>query len=173
MESNDSLSNFQITLNGTNDDYVLYNFYQATGLIDNNVSIEGSLLAPYAASPARSGGHINGTLIANNFSGRSAGAASFSVQRQFAVSDSGTRDLGDVSGRYRTCRGGTQANHAKLTWLLYRFRNQQMSLFSDIQRRGLAQLFGNPGCFVDMTAKEVARLLALQEIPDCGAAGVP
>ena len=64
----DTLSNFQITLDGTDDYHVLYNFYQATSLTDNNVSIEGSLLAPYAAISG-SGDHINGTLIANSLTG--------------------------------------------------------------------------------------------------------
>ena len=64
----DSLSNFQITLNGTDDTHVLYNFYQATALTDSSVSIEGSVLAPYAAVSG-SGAHINGTLVANSFSG--------------------------------------------------------------------------------------------------------
>jgi hypothetical protein len=64
----DSLSNFQITLNGTDDTHVLYNFYQATALTDSSVSIEGSVLAPNAAVSG-SGAHINGTLVANSFSG--------------------------------------------------------------------------------------------------------
>lgn len=67
--TNDSLSNFQINLTGGVDDYhVLYNFYQATSITDNNVSIEGSLLAPYASFTGN-GSHINGTLVANSLSG--------------------------------------------------------------------------------------------------------
>lgn len=66
----DSLSNFQINLTGgVDDNHVLYNFYQATSITDNNVSIEGSLLAPYAAFTGNNS-HINGTLIANSLSGQ-------------------------------------------------------------------------------------------------------
>jgi choice-of-anchor A domain-containing protein len=66
----DSLSNFQINLTGgVDDNHVLYNFYQATTITDNNVSIEGSLLAPYAAFTGNNS-HINGTLIANSLSGQ-------------------------------------------------------------------------------------------------------
>jgi choice-of-anchor A domain-containing protein len=66
----DSLSNFQINLaGGVDDNHVLYNFYQATTITDNNVSIEGSLLAPNAAFTGNNS-HINGTLIANSLSGQ-------------------------------------------------------------------------------------------------------
>jgi choice-of-anchor A domain-containing protein len=66
----DSLSNFQINLTGgVDDNHVLYNFYQATTITDNSVSIEGSLLAPYAAFTGNNS-HINGTLIANSLSGQ-------------------------------------------------------------------------------------------------------
>ena len=64
----DTMSNFQISLNGTDDYHVLYNFFQATSLVDNNVSIEGSLLAANAAVSG-AGDHINGTLIAGSLSG--------------------------------------------------------------------------------------------------------
>jgi choice-of-anchor A domain-containing protein len=65
----DSLSNFQINLVNTDVDHVLYNFYQSTTVNDSNVSIEGTLLAPYAAFTG-SGGHIDGTLIASSLSGQ-------------------------------------------------------------------------------------------------------
>ena len=66
--TNDTMNNFQITLSGVDDNHVLYNFYQATTLVDGNVSIEGSLLAPYAAVSGGSD-HINGTRVANSLTG--------------------------------------------------------------------------------------------------------
>jgi len=47
---------------------VLYNFYQATSLTINSISIEESVLAPYANIDF-AGGDINGTMIGNEING--------------------------------------------------------------------------------------------------------
>ncbi len=57
-----------ISLTGIDRQHVLYNFSQSTSLFIDQISIEGSILAPYA-SVNFNGGQLNGTLIANNLTG--------------------------------------------------------------------------------------------------------
>jgi choice-of-anchor A domain-containing protein len=66
--TSDSLANFQMTINGTSQQDVLYNFYQATSLTDNGVTVDGSILAPQANLTF---GYIsvNGNVVANSVSG--------------------------------------------------------------------------------------------------------
>ncbi|MUT66475.1 choice-of-anchor A family protein [Paenibacillus sp. NEAU-GSW1] len=46
--------------------FLLWNFYQATTAFNQNLSITGSVLAPYADWEARGFGNINGTIVANS-----------------------------------------------------------------------------------------------------------
>jgi len=64
----DQFENFQTTLNGVNNDDVLYNFYQATTLDVSGISVYGSLLAP-EANVSFGSGNIDGTLVAYDLSG--------------------------------------------------------------------------------------------------------
>ena len=73
--------NINISINGTDKTKVLYNFSQATGgLTLNGLGVQGSVLAPYS-NLTFNGGHIDGTLIANNlFNGGSGGGESHDFQ---------------------------------------------------------------------------------------------
>ncbi|MBL9122619.1 MAG: choice-of-anchor A family protein [Planctomycetaceae bacterium] len=57
-----------IFLTGVDRQHVLYNFSQSTSLFIDSISIEGTILAPYA-SVNFNNGQINGTIIANNLTG--------------------------------------------------------------------------------------------------------
>jgi choice-of-anchor A domain-containing protein len=71
--TNDLLTGFTMQLNGTDNQHVLYNFFQATSLnigLTNvsGISVEGTVLAPYANIHFNAG-QINGTLIGYNLDG--------------------------------------------------------------------------------------------------------
>jgi len=63
-----SLSNFQINLNGTTANQILYNFNGAQTLTTTAFSFEGTVLAA-SANVEFDNGHIDGTMIANNLNG--------------------------------------------------------------------------------------------------------
>lgn len=66
-----TVNNFEsmgIFLTGVDRQHVLYNFHQATSLLVDAISVEGTILAPYA-SVNFNNGQINGTLIANHLTG--------------------------------------------------------------------------------------------------------
>lgn len=65
----DQMQNFGFTLNGIDKQGVLYNFYQATSLMTTVIGVQGSILAPLA-NYNFAGGNVDGTVIANNISGR-------------------------------------------------------------------------------------------------------
>lgn len=46
--------------------FILWNFYQASTAFNQNLTIEGSVLAPYANWEARGFGNINGTMVAQS-----------------------------------------------------------------------------------------------------------
>jgi choice-of-anchor A domain-containing protein len=58
-----AMQNFDIIPYGTDDAYILYNFYEATSLTFGEIAINGSVLAPWANIDF-SNGHIEGQLIA-------------------------------------------------------------------------------------------------------------
>ncbi len=64
----DQMVNFGMSINGTDKQKVLYNFFQATALTLTGVGIQGSVLAPLAAVNF-AGGNIDGTMIAGSLSG--------------------------------------------------------------------------------------------------------
>lgn len=64
----DQMQNFGININGTDKQHVLYNFYQASSLNLSGIGVEGTILAPSAATNF-SNGHINGSLLVNSLSG--------------------------------------------------------------------------------------------------------
>jgi choice-of-anchor A domain-containing protein len=66
--TSDSLPNFQMTINGTSEEDVLYNFYQATTLTDNSTGIDGSILAPQA-NVTFGYVNVNGNVVANSVTG--------------------------------------------------------------------------------------------------------
>ena len=63
-----SFQSMGISLNGVDNQHVLYNFYQASSLTINTIGIEGTILAPGAAINFQ-GGQINGTLIGQSVTG--------------------------------------------------------------------------------------------------------
>lgn len=70
---NVGFGSYQIFRNGvstTREDgaLILWNFYQATTAFNQNLSITGSVLAPYANWEAIGFGNINGTIVANSLS---------------------------------------------------------------------------------------------------------
>jgi len=64
----DSFQNMGISLNGVDNQHVLYNFHQATNLTLNGIGIEGTILAPWA-NVNFINGQINGSLIAQSLTG--------------------------------------------------------------------------------------------------------
>ncbi len=60
--------NFGFTINNTDKQHVIYNFYQATTLNISGISVQGSILAPLA-DVSFGNGNIEGTLIAKSMSG--------------------------------------------------------------------------------------------------------
>ena len=64
----DSFQSMGITLNGVDNQHVLYNFNQATSLTLNAIGIEGTILAPWA-NVNFINGQINGSLIAQSLTG--------------------------------------------------------------------------------------------------------
>ena len=66
-----TLANFGITVRGTTQQKVLYNFAAATSLSVSNLGVPGSILAPRAAV-SFTNGQVNGNLIAASFSGPAA-----------------------------------------------------------------------------------------------------
>jgi choice-of-anchor A domain-containing protein len=67
--TSDQMQNFGFTLNGIDKQQVLFNFYQATSLMTNGIGVQGTILAPLATYNF-AGGNVDGTIIANNISGR-------------------------------------------------------------------------------------------------------
>ena len=67
--TSDSMQNMSISLNGVDNQHVLYNFSQATSLTVNQIGVEGTILAPNA-NVTFTDGQINGTLIAQSVSGQ-------------------------------------------------------------------------------------------------------
>ncbi len=65
----DSFQSMGISLTGVDNQHVLYNFSQATSLTVNQISIEGTILAPNA-NVSFIGGQLNGSLIAQSVSGQ-------------------------------------------------------------------------------------------------------
>ena len=63
-----SLANFQTFLNGASAGNILYNFTNATSLIDSSASIEGTVIAPLAAVNLANM-HINGGLYTSSLTG--------------------------------------------------------------------------------------------------------
>lgn len=63
-----SFHSMGIFLTGVERERVLYNFYEATSLYLNSISIEGTILAPYASIDFVNG-QINGALIGNHLTG--------------------------------------------------------------------------------------------------------
>jgi choice-of-anchor A domain-containing protein len=67
--TSDSMTSMGISLNGVDNQHVLYNFSQATSLTVNQIGIEGTILAPNAAVNFING-QINGSLIAQSIAGQ-------------------------------------------------------------------------------------------------------
>ncbi len=63
-----NLQNLGISIQGTNQSDVLWNFYQATTVNISGVGVQGSILAPLAQVNFNNGS-LNGTLIADNLCG--------------------------------------------------------------------------------------------------------
>jgi choice-of-anchor A domain-containing protein len=63
-----SLANFGITVRGTSQQKVLYNFAAASSLNASNLGVPGSILAPRAAVNFTNG-QVNGNLLAASFAG--------------------------------------------------------------------------------------------------------
>jgi choice-of-anchor A domain-containing protein len=61
--------NMGVTINGTTRQNVLFNFYQANSLTIQGVSVEGSVLAPFAALDFNNG-MVSGNVIAGSVSGK-------------------------------------------------------------------------------------------------------
>jgi choice-of-anchor A domain-containing protein len=72
--TSDTLQNFGFTINGTsaengtNQEDVLFNFYQATSLTARSITIDGSILAPNAAF-SFSDGSVQGNVVVASYSG--------------------------------------------------------------------------------------------------------
>lgn len=66
--TSDSLQNFGFTINGTNEEDVLFNFYQATSLTAGSITIDGSVLAPNAAFSFPDGS-VQGNVVVASYSG--------------------------------------------------------------------------------------------------------
>lgn len=66
--SADQFQNMGITINGTDNQHVLYNFYQASSLNLSGISVQGTILAPGAATNFANG-NINGSLLVNSVTG--------------------------------------------------------------------------------------------------------
>ena len=66
--STDRMAGFSIILNNIDNHHLLYNFTDATSLTINNISIQGTVLAPFA-NVDFAGGNIDGTMIANSVMG--------------------------------------------------------------------------------------------------------
>jgi len=75
LDSNNKISNFQMNLNGNPNgagaDRVLFNFVDATVLKSENLSWQGSVLAPLADYNPFLNGHINGQVVAKSITGTS------------------------------------------------------------------------------------------------------
>ena len=67
--TNDSFFSMGITLNGVDNQHVLYNFSQATNLLVDQIGVEGTILAPNA-NVNFAGGQINGSIIAQSITGQ-------------------------------------------------------------------------------------------------------
>ncbi|HLK61292.1 MAG TPA: choice-of-anchor A family protein [Chthonomonadaceae bacterium] len=67
-DGSDALPNTLITLHGTTQNHVLFNFFDANTVSLNNSGITGSVLAPYAAVDFGQG-RIEGTLVAGSLTG--------------------------------------------------------------------------------------------------------
>jgi len=67
--TNVSLSNFGFNISGTNQQHILYNFYQATTLTASGVGIQGSILAPLANFTFNNG-QVNGNMVVASLSGK-------------------------------------------------------------------------------------------------------
>lgn len=65
----DAMTNFAFVLNGVDRQHVLFNFYNATSLTLNSISVQGTILAP-KADINFAGGNIDGTLIGKNIYGQ-------------------------------------------------------------------------------------------------------
>lgn len=63
-----SLKNFGFNIQGVSRQKVLYNFFEATSLDASGISIEGSILAPFA-NFSFNNGQINGSIIAQSLRG--------------------------------------------------------------------------------------------------------
>jgi len=63
-----TLNSYDITINGTSEQNVLYNFYQATTLTASAVNIPGTVLAPLAAFSFNNG-QANGNVVVASFDG--------------------------------------------------------------------------------------------------------
>ena len=66
--TSDRMGNLGISLNGTDKQHVVFNFWQATSLTVSGVNVTGSLWAPKAAVNF-SNGQLMGNLVANSLSG--------------------------------------------------------------------------------------------------------
>jgi choice-of-anchor A domain-containing protein len=66
--TNVSLQNFGFSINGTNEQDILFNFYQATTLTASGIAIEGSILAPLA-NFSFNNGHVDGNVVVNSLTG--------------------------------------------------------------------------------------------------------
>ena len=66
--SADKMQNFGFSLNGIDQQHVLFNFSAATSLTLSGIGIQGSILAPLAAINFNNG-NINGTLVGNSVTG--------------------------------------------------------------------------------------------------------
>lgn len=71
-KSGDRLQYMGISLNGVDAQHVIYNFYEAKDFTINGVSVEGTILAPFADVKA-SNGNVRGSLVAKSLSGGSIG----------------------------------------------------------------------------------------------------
>jgi choice-of-anchor A domain-containing protein len=70
--SNVTMQNFQISVNGTSRNNVMWNMPNASSLTMSGISIQGSILAPNAAVNF-SNGNFEGTLVANSWTGNGEG----------------------------------------------------------------------------------------------------
>ncbi len=66
--TSDQIENLGLTLSGTDNQHVVWNFSQATSLNISGVEVAGSVLAPLANVSFNSGG-LDGTLVANSVTG--------------------------------------------------------------------------------------------------------
>ncbi len=64
----DAFQGMGININGTTNQHVVWNFYQATSVAIYNIAVEGSVLAPLAYVQFNNG-NVDGTLVANVVTG--------------------------------------------------------------------------------------------------------